>query len=178
MSSVLLSLKNLNALKVGHTLALTPGAFPNVQITTSTGRVLGRGVVGHVDGVRAVRPLRPPSHASQPLRRVSDQPLVDMPEVEVLTSTGRRATLPREVDVSEEEVEEAMQALPPVSERRNAPAAADGMDEDDLDIPFPVIDESSEPPDPDDIPDLDELPDLDDLPDLADMPDLAMNAAG
>lgn len=173
-----LSLKNLNALKVGHTLALTPGAFPNVQITTSTGRVLGRGVVGHVDGVRAVRPLRPPSHASQPLRRVSDQPLVDMPEVEVLTSTGRRATLPREVDVSEEEVEAAMQALPPVSERRHAPAAADGMDEDDLDIPFPVIDESSESPGPDDIPDLDELPDLDDLPDLADMPDLAMNAAG
>lgn len=171
-----LQLKQFNALKVGETLPLTPGAFPNVQITTRTGRVLGRGVVGHVDGVRAVKPLRPPSHASQPLRRASDQPLVDMPEVEVLTATGRRMTVPREPDVSEAEVETALRSLPAVEERRSgADPKSRREGEDPGAIPFPVTDDL---PEIDDLPDLESLPDLDALPDLAELPDLGVKVAG
>ena len=181
-----LPLSRLNALKVGETLALTPGAFPNVQITTATGRILGRGEVGHVDGVRAVKPMRAPLHAAQPLRRASDKPLVDMPEVEVLTATGRRMTVSREVDVSPDELAEAMTALPP-SEERRAPAADAATD-----IAFPVeddVDDTNGLPDLNDLPNLEDLPDLetmpalsglpdlDDLPDLADLPDLELRAA-
>lgn len=174
----------LRDLKAGDTLALPPGSFPNVQITTRLGRVLGRGVVGHVDGVRAVRPLRPPSHAVQPLRRASDQPLVEMPEVEVLSATGRRMTLPREPDVSEAELEVAMQDLPPIDAGMDAapspptpiaPSDDDRTNATGADVKFPVEDDM---PAPDDLPDLAGLPDLDDLPDLEDLPDLAMQSSG
>ena len=162
----------LRDLKVGDTVALTPGAFPNVQITTRMGRVLGRGVVGHVDGVRAVRPLRPPSHAAQPLRRASDQPLVDMPEVEVLSATGRRMTLPRVPDVSDAELEVAMQDLPPIDAGMDAtqspptlvaPSEVESRQSIGADVEFPVVED---------------MPMLDDLPDLEDLPDLAMQSAG
>lgn len=185
-----LPLSRLNGMKPGDTLDVTPGAFPNVQITTATGRILGRGEVGHVDGVRAVKPLRAPLHAAQPLRRASDKPLVDMPEVEVLTASGRRTTVSRDVDVSAEELAEAMGALPPIVERR-APVTSDTT----ADIPFPVQDAAKDTaslpdlpdlndlPDLEDVPDLEalpdlsELPELDDLPDLADLPDLEMQVA-
>ncbi|MEO0766009.1 MAG: FliM/FliN family flagellar motor switch protein [Pseudomonadota bacterium] len=176
-----LPLSRLNGMKPGDTLDITPGAFPNVQITTATGRILGRGEVGHVDGVRAVKPLRAPLHAARPLRRASDKPLVDMPEVEVLTASGRRTTVPREVDVSAEELAEAMGALPPLVERR-APAASDAA----ADVPFPIEDDVKDTadlpdlndlPDLEDVPDLSDLPELDDLPDLADLPDLEMQVA-
>lgn len=197
-------LSKLNALDVGETLELTPGAFPNVKITTLTGRVVGRGLVGHVDGVRAVKPIRAPLHAAQPLRRASDKPLVDMPEVEVLTSSGRRTTVSREVDVSAAELAEAMSALPPIPERRASVEDFDAVG-GVPDIPFPVeedfgdngdlpelgdlpnledmpdlaaMPDLSATPDPEPLPDLDGLPDLDDLPDLADLPDLDMQAAG
>ncbi len=182
-----LPLSRLNALKIGDTLKVTPGVFPNVQITTAMGRILGRGEVGHVDGVRAVKIMRAPLHAVRPLRRVSDQPLVDMPEVEVLTASGRRKTVPREVDASAEKDADASSTLPPIVERR-APAASDN----DIDKPFPVEDDAddttSQPalaalpgledaPNLDGLPDVNGLPELDDLPDLADLPDLEMQAA-
>jgi len=182
-----LPLSGLNALKIGDRLDVTPGAFPNVQITTATGRILGRGEVGHVDGVRAVKPMRAPLHAARPLRRASDKPLVDMPEVEVLTASGRRKTVSRELDVSAEELADALNALPPIVERRAPAATNDGND-----IPFPVEDDAEDtvgPPDLEDLPSLEDLPDLealsdmnglpelDDLPDLADLPDLELQAA-
>ncbi|MEO9574090.1 MAG: FliM/FliN family flagellar motor C-terminal domain-containing protein [Tateyamaria sp.] len=182
-----LPLSRLNALKVGDTVEMTPGAFPNVQITTATGRILGRGEVGHVDGVRAVKPIRAPLHAERPLRRASDKPLFDMPEVEVLTASGRRTTVSREVDMSAEELDNALTALPPIVERR-AQVASD----DTTDKPFPVEDDKDDTsdlpdldglprledlPDLEALPDLAELPELDDLPDLADLPDLEMQAA-
>ena len=165
-------LNKLRALKVGDDLALPPGAFPNVQITTSTGRILGRGVVGHVDGVRAVKPSRPPLHAERPLRRASDQRDVDVPEVEVLTSNGRSMTVPRAVDVTDAELEAAMQTLSAVD-----------VNMDTTEIPDMSVkpENTADANGPEhattlvDLPDLEDLPDLDDLPDLA---DLAMQSVG
>lgn len=182
-------LKTLRSLKVGQTVALRPNAFPNVQITTRTGRVLGRGVVGHVDGVRAVKPLRAPSHASQPLRRDSDTDAVEMPQLEVLSATGRRSTVPREIDVSDDELREAMRATPAgvdaktAKPSRMAPLPPAGHDDD---AAFDIADlpELDDLPDLTDVPDLESasdfgaLPDFSDLPDLDDLPDLALQSVG
>jgi flagellar motor switch protein FliM len=157
-------LNKLRALKVGDDLALPPGAFPNVQITTTTGRILGRGVVGHVDGVRAVKPSRPPLHAERPLRRESDQPDVDLPEVEVLTSSGRSMTVSRAVDVSDAELEAAMQTL----------SAADvNMDTTEIPDMSVKLENMADANGPEHVTTLAELPELEDLPDLDDLPDLA-----
>ncbi|WP_299041082.1 hypothetical protein [uncultured Tateyamaria sp.] len=160
-----LPLKALQRLAPGDELPLAPGTFPNVQITTHTGRVVGRGIVGHVDGVRAVKPQRKPSHASQPMRRVSDEPMVEMPQVQEISGPSRRAA--DAPDVSEAEVEAAMAALPPIDPPgADAPHnAAEATDADTL----PALAE---------LPNLDDLPDLTDLPDLSDLPDLAATGAG
>ncbi|MEP2891275.1 hypothetical protein [Tateyamaria sp.] len=198
-----LPLNTLQAWEIGQTLPLTPGTFPSVQITTRLGRVLARGMVGQVDGIRAVMPTRPPTHASQPLRRESDRPNIDLPQVEVLSSTGRRSTVPRELDVNDAEIEEAMRALslkldgpdgvsepvalPPPSDIPDVvvdlPAMVDKSAADGLpdleDLPnledLPDLAASS---DKDGLPELDDFPDLEDLPDLADLPDLQMQSAG
>ncbi|WP_299298089.1 hypothetical protein [uncultured Tateyamaria sp.] len=154
-------LSALHALKVGQELVLPPGHFPDVQISTCTGRIVGKGVVGHVDGVRAVKPQRKPAHATQPLRRASDAPMVDMPEVEDLTNQGRRTN---QTAAREEPAPEPIADLPDVT---NLPALADDVN----------MDVDAALPDLDNLPDLTDIPDLADLPDLADMPDLDLKVA-
>ncbi|MBY5934081.1 hypothetical protein KUV51_13815 [Tateyamaria omphalii] len=169
LCSLHLPLGALQSMSPGDELPVTPGAFPNVQITTSTGRIVGRGIVGHVNGVRAVKPQRKPSHATQPLRRVSDEPLVDMPRVEEIPGPARREGEATK-DVTEDDIEAAMAALrpgDPVLGQDVAPevdrdiANASGLVEN-----LPALA---------DLPHLDDLPDLADLPDLSDLPDLAAN---
>ncbi len=161
--SLHLPLNALQALAVGDELPLTPAAFPNVQITTNTGRVVGRGVVGHVDGVRAVKPQRAPSHATQPLRRESDEPLVEMPLVEEISGPARREEDAPNVPTIG--VDASLPVLPP-ADASDGTAVDTGPLEDAKagDANLPALD---------DLPDLDALPDLSDLPDLSELPDLA-----
>ncbi|MEL6452834.1 MAG: hypothetical protein AAFQ19_16395 [Pseudomonadota bacterium] len=166
-------LKVLREMRVGQELVLPPGQFPHVQIVTATGRTVGRGVVGHVEGVRAVKPQRAPLHASHPLRRESDGPLVDMPHVKELPSHARRpededAEGGAEIEVSEEEIAAAMQQLEQAApiEEVDMPAALPAPSQQEMEVQIDAV------------PDLADLPDLDDLPDWADLPDLAMQAAG
>ncbi|WP_299555087.1 hypothetical protein [uncultured Tateyamaria sp.] len=158
-----LPLNALQSLAVGDELPLTPGVFPNVQITTNTGRVVGRGVVGHVDGVRAVKPQRKPAHATQPLRRASDEPLVDMPRIEEISGPTRRDE--DAVGVPEIDADAGPVALPPVEVPNEMAIGSDAVDEEAIghaDLPALA-----------DLPDLDALPDLAEIPDLSDLPDLA-----
>lgn len=161
-------LHKMRALSVGDTVDIVPGTFPSVQITTRMGRVLGRGLVGHVDGVRAVRPTRAPAHANKPMRRVSDQEHVEMPEVEVLTPAGLQSTVPRELDVTEEDVEMAMQQLSAKLEAAEEPPTLALPHSETQALPEPMADL----PDLDDLPDLEALPNLEDMPNLEDLPDL------
>ncbi|MEO1779177.1 MAG: FliM/FliN family flagellar motor switch protein, partial [Pseudomonadota bacterium] len=67
-----MSLDAVHGLRPGDVLSVPPRHFPEVRMTTVTGRIVGKGIVGHVDGVRAVKPQRKPNYAAHPMRRESD----------------------------------------------------------------------------------------------------------
>ncbi|ASM71800.1 MULTISPECIES: FliM/FliN family flagellar motor switch protein [Roseobacteraceae] len=139
---VRMNLSDLTRLSAGDTLLLPPGTFPKTRIIAQSGKCLGTGTLGQVDGQRALKIDREPSHAKQPQRRESDQPDVEMPQVAPIDmglsgDPDSPASIPPELP---------MAALP---------------DFDDLQLP-----------ELDDLPDLNSLPDLDKLPDLAALPDL------
>lgn len=157
-----LPLNAIQALARGDELPVPAGAFPNVQITTLAGRVVGRGIVGHVEGVRAVKPQRKPTHATQPMRRASDEPMVDMPRVEDIAGPGRRESEERHMIPADDDMDLDM-ALPQEEVTDTAADAADG----------PAVEPDAGLPQLDALPDLSDLPDLADLPDLNDLPDLA-----
>lgn len=183
LCDVPITLRALENLSVGDVLPIPPGRFPNVQMVTITGRIVGKGAVGHVDGVRAVKPTRKPSHATQPLRRESDARDVEMPRVEELDNKGRRKAdkgggssavdlptgsldLPDFPDLPDmsgaEEPEMGLPGLDDLPSLDDMPEIA-ALEED---MPSPSAGDA-------DLPDLDDLPDLADLPDLSDLPDLA-----
>ncbi|WP_223422867.1 FliM/FliN family flagellar motor C-terminal domain-containing protein [Tateyamaria pelophila] len=162
---VKLPLTKVRDLKPGDVLDIPPGHFPNVQICEKFGRVLGQGVVGHVDGLRAVKPKQKPLHASQPLRRASDEDRVDMPKVEEIGDRRRAQDTDARVSQSNEKSEDAGAAQQTTT--LGKPSDADGANDSEHKVP--AIADAPEV----DLPALEDFPDLEDLPDLADMPDLA-----
>ncbi|MCR8825766.1 FliM/FliN family flagellar motor switch protein [Pseudosulfitobacter koreensis] len=144
-----MNLADLTGLAAGDTLLLPLGTFPKTRIIAQSGKCLGTGTLGQVDGLRALKLDREPSHADKPLRRASDQADVEMPQVSQIT-VGQSA-VPN------------LPALAPLAELGGAPMAA-----------MPNFDDMKLP-ELDDLPDLSDLPDLNDLPtlnDLNDLPDL------
>jgi hypothetical protein len=87
---VTLPLASIEGLSVGQTLPLPQNTFPETQIVAATGRIIGTGTLGQIDGVRALRLARDPIHATQPRRRLSDRDDLDLPEIEALPDAPRR----------------------------------------------------------------------------------------
>lgn len=200
--NVPMTLDAVHALKPGDVLALPSGHFPNVTMTTRTGRIVGRGTVGQVDGVRAVKPKEKPRHANQPMRRMADEDALDVPHITLPGQDRRRATqeggpapvgfdtdLPGMDDLSGLAPVGADIALPDLDGLPSLGETGDASVPDGLDLPdLPDLDGLPDLPDLDaqqgdaapapigpedaDIPALDDLPDLADLPDLSDLPDL------
>lgn len=161
-------IKNLQGLAPGQVLALPPNSFPAVQITGVDGTVLRHGVLGMLDGQRAVRPDPRVPHA-QPMRRDSDRENLDLPDVEM---HGQGLDIPGSAPMGSPN----LPALPTPGAMPDFPGA-DGLPD------LPTLDDTGiaemmDPPgndilpvpEPPDLPEV--LPELDDLPDLADLPDL------
>lgn len=167
-----LSLKELQGLKPGDFLDVPAGQFPNVQIVTNAGRVVGQGAVGHVDGMRAVKPKNKQLHATPPLRRATDEELVDMPAVEEIETDRRRAPNANgnEVDARDSSPDgTAMPALRAVEAQTDEAQIARPENADaEPEIELPTLE---------DFPDLADLPDLNDLPDLAALPEPKLSVA-
>lgn len=170
-------LMDLEALKVGHVLQLPQNGFPEANITTLTGRVIGSGIVGQVEGTRAMRLKQEPIYASQPRRRTADRAGLDLPEIEALPETKQRSgDAPAAPDMSPPMIETLPAPTPDA-----APAALELPDLNDLpsaeDPGLTELPDLNDLPDlatlPDVVPEVDALPELDDLPDLASLPDLA-----
>ena len=161
-----LTLKQLQSLKPGDLLEVPAGQFPNIQIVTRAGRVVGEGAVGHVDGLRAVKPKRKPLHATQPLRRATDQDLVDMPPVEEI-ETGRRRVNDTMVDgVDDGGSTPQLRAVETQTDEARSDKTQISVTGSE--VALTTLE---------DFPDLADLPDLDDLPDLAELPDLQLSVA-
>lgn len=143
---VRMNLSDLTRLAPGDAVLLPPGTFPATRIMAQSGKCLGTGTLGQVDGQRALKIDREPAHAKQPQRRLSDQPEVEMPVVARIDMG--QGGVPALTDMAPMEMPGTVPAAPPF---------------DNEDVPLPQMD---------DLPDLNALPELDDLPDLADLPDL------
>ena len=88
-----LELSQVDKLAVDEVIKLPHNAFPETEIVTSTGRVIGTGVLGQVDGIRALRLKREPVYAREPRRRESDLSELDLPKIESLPEKDQRKPL-------------------------------------------------------------------------------------
>ena len=85
LCKILLELAQVEQLVVGETLALPHNTFPETEIVTANGNVIGSGVLGQVNGIRALRLRRVPDYVTEPRRREADLPKLDLPEIKPLT---------------------------------------------------------------------------------------------
>ncbi|OAN78350.1 hypothetical protein A8B82_10185 [Sulfitobacter sp. EhC04] len=139
-------LARLGQLRVGDTLELNGARFDRAEVLRPGGGSLVRGVLGQLDGCRALRIVPEKRGAQTPNRRASDRAGLD-----------QRAPEPHSPPIPSAPAEMA-----PIDV---SPAAPDDLpDMSDL----PELDLSNM----DDLPELDGLPELDDMPDLGDLPDL------
>ncbi len=161
LSRLQFSLSEVSELKEGDVLHLPPGTFPKTRIITRTGKVLGIGTLGQVDGVRALRLDPTPVFAHQPRRRESDREDLGLPEVTAIDIGGDEGA-PKGPIVFDESLADIAPIdpsdLPTLAERDETIA--------ELSVaPGNALDDS-------DLPELDDFPDLADLPDLGDLEDL------
>ncbi len=183
-----LTLGEVQAWKPGVVLQMPAGQFPNVQMTTVTGQIIGQGTVGHLEGARAVKPKREPLHATQPLRRETDEDLVDMPDVKGIGGDfNPENTIGSERGQLDASMGGPVDNLPQLDDLPDPSAESNGV-QAIPDIDLPALDDLPDLADmPElgdlsasegELPPLPDLPELDDLPDLADFPELArMQAA-
>lgn len=85
LCKISLELAQVEQLVVGETLALPHNTFPETEIVTANGNVIGSGVLGEVNGIRALRLKRVPDYVTEPRRREADLPKLDLPEIKPLT---------------------------------------------------------------------------------------------
>lgn len=81
LAQIRMTLRSLGALEVGSVIELETSALDKVVIEALTGRPVGRGVLGQLDGNRAVQ-VQSTRLAAQPLRRrESDREELDLPDI-------------------------------------------------------------------------------------------------
>jgi flagellar motor switch/type III secretory pathway protein FliN len=77
-----LPLQNVTSLKAGDLLDLNLSSMAQALIVDGNGRVISRGTLGQIDGMRAVQVEQDKTkHHSQPRRRATDRAELDLPDV-------------------------------------------------------------------------------------------------
>lgn len=167
LAQLKLPLNVLSGLRVGDTLDLGVIAFDGAKVLTEQGKIVGRGSVGQVDGMRALKMARKEQALAHPMRRVTDIDQLDLPNV-----SGDGLGLGRE--------DKMPAAAPaPALDLGGPEALPDMSDLPDLDLPdLPNLPDVDDPLPGVDLPEVTDLPDLGggpeglDLPDLPDLPEL------
>jgi flagellar motor switch protein FliM len=160
LCKVALELAQVKQLAVGEALHLPDNTFPETEIVTETGVTIGSGVLGQVNGMRALRLKRVPVHATQPRRREADLAELDLPEITALPKPdGAEAKASKATNVDGFVVDSG-DDLPA---HKNAPVNVEGIDADfgSQDTVQPELSISEV--------DNTTLPELDDFPDLTDV---------
>ena len=140
LARITMPVSTLGALAPGDVFELGITAFDQSRVLTMCGTGVGRGTLGQIDGVRALRVEHQIIAATTPKRRASDREGLDLPDV-TGDGTGTRATDPHAV----------------------AELSAPSLDLAELPVGNAMNGVSA-------LPDFAELPDLPDLPDMSDLP--------
>jgi flagellar motor switch protein FliM len=151
-----LGLSELEKLTIGDVLKLPHNTFPETEITTGAGMTIGSGILGQVNGMRALRLKREPVHANHPRRRESDLLDLDLPEITALPSnetTKGRAAGENDDEPSVENSGAEIRALKTKSEQAD----------DTIDKPPANMRNATQETGDDVLPELDDFPDLMDL---------------
>lgn len=156
LCQVRMSLSQMNALKPGKTIPVPSEAFENVSLVSLDGRRVARGVMGQVDGQRALM-----------LEQHVDRASANMP-----LDTGRGDTrgAPRAAPLDAGDFPEPVLEAAPVAASGDLPGLPeiDGLGVDAAADGIPDLPDLAEPLDLPDLGDPPNLPDLPDLPDLTD----------
>jgi flagellar motor switch/type III secretory pathway protein FliN len=150
LAKVRLPLSRLERLAPGDVVGIPLDAFDKVQLVARDGRRIGQGVMGQIDGKRALQVDHRPVDAGKPQRRASDRDDIDQVPVAPLSSEK-------------------------TSGKRAVPAGDSDFDDDLSDLPaidITPVEESENLTGPDDLPDLSDLPEFSDLPELDDFDDI------
>lgn len=147
LTRVQLPLSQLSQLKVGDSLPLDAADFGAVRVLTPQGKTLGRGSLGQVNGLRALR------ITSQTGAQAGAATFGDADGFGTGAPSGATG-----LEMAEGAMPEGLPDLPEMSDLPELEGMA-GADTAPL-------------PDVGDLPDMSDLPEMSDLPDLGDMPDL------
>lgn len=163
LTSLRLPLSAVQNLVVGDQFDLGTTAFDKATVQTIAGRKLSHGVLGQLDGVRALQVVHANAGLAHPRRRISDKEELNLPSVSG-DGTGTR-TSGWEPEAPAQDV--AMGGLP------DLPGDDGGLDLPDMggldDLPdLPALDDMGGLADLDGLPDMSDLPSFDD----DDMPSL------
>lgn len=148
LCKVSLELAQLKQLSVGEVVRLPHGTFPDAEIMTQTGVNIGSGVLGQVNGMRALRFKRVPVHATQPRRRESDLAELDLPEMTALRT--------QEKGKSNDKITPNVAGVSVDAGVNNQVDKWNASDTELAELDKTLIDKT-------------DLPELDDLPDLAEL---------
>lgn len=142
LSCLKLPLNRISNLKVGDILALKEGGFDAVEMRTSQGRKVGKGTLGQLDGLRAIRITQRKAANEPPKRRAEDRAGLKQPE---LGSPGDlqpshheplQVMLPAVDDLpAAYQTEVATQGVSPPGITSELPDMSDIPDFDDVDLP-------------------------------------------
>ncbi|MEM1352220.1 MAG: FliM/FliN family flagellar motor switch protein [Pseudomonadota bacterium] len=142
-----LPLAQVSSLRVGQALMVPSSAFDGVDLTTTDGRVVAKGVMGQIEGKRAIMLETDDSTASaessEPQAEASDYSKLHLPALELPDSDAP-------IDPSN------LDSLPELPDPTALP---------DVEAPVQVDEDISTAMEFPDLPDLDEFPDLDVIPD-------------
>lgn len=152
-----LPLSKLSSLKVGDALALEEADFSAARVMTPQGKTLGRGMLGQVSGMRALRLM---SEAG------GNATTADFGAV-MGAEGGHSAELPS-LDLGGSDVA-GMDGLPDLPDLTGTGA----MDHEAESTELPDLPDLPDMSDLPDLPDMSDLPELDDFDPLPDMPELA-----
>jgi hypothetical protein len=78
LARVRMTLKQMGDMHVGQCIEVGTPSFDEVQVLTMAGRPLSKGVLGQLEGVRAVQLTVPKAGPAHPQRRAGDVPMADL----------------------------------------------------------------------------------------------------
>lgn len=81
LAQLRMPLRDLGKLEVGNTLDLGAAGFAKVRVQTLAGRVVGRGMLGQLEGVRAVQVESTSDVALKLQRRAGDRDHINLPDI-------------------------------------------------------------------------------------------------
>jgi flagellar motor switch/type III secretory pathway protein FliN len=157
LAQLRMPLRDLGKLQAGDVLDLGAANFAKVRVQTLAGRAVGRGMLGQLEGLRAVQVEATNASALKLQRRADDRDHMNLPDISTPQPDMEERRGPPDISAPG-----AMPDLPDLPDMSDLP----GLEDEGAMAPMDTL------PDLPDLPDMSDLPDFDEALDLPDLPEL------